>query len=529
VNALAAVTLGVAVACLVPAYLRWLRVAQREHYLPGMDERFARRWWSSSPLNLAVFVAGAAGAVASFAYTPAGMVAALVAGLGPFGLPVRGRSSKLAWTPRLRRLSATAGLLAAGAIGGPGAAGVAWAARAGAVCAMASPLLVDAATLLMSPLERRLLAPYVERARRRLKALSPRVVAVTGSFGKTTTKGYISHLVAGSYSVVPTPASYNNAAGLARAVNEHLPSGTEVFVAEMGTYGPGEIAAMCRWVPPEVSVITAIGPVHLERMGSLEKIAEAKAEILGPARVAVLNVDYPLLDELANRAEAQGKQVWRCSAERVADVCALAEGDKLRVSAAGPSGLSTAGPSGLSAAGPSGLDVLVDVPPEASAGNVACAVAVALSLGVPPEVVASRLEDLPGAPHRRAPQTGPGGVVVVDDTYNSNPAGAKAALGLLARLGGEGARKVVVTPGMVELGALQARENSKFASLAAEVATDLVVVGRTNAKALSAGAKAAGLRVHRARDRASAVAWVKANLRPGDAVLYENDLPDHYP
>ena len=77
-------------------------------------------------------------------------------------------------------------------------------------------------------------------------------------------------LVGGSMSVVASPASFNNTAGLARAINEHLATGTQVFVAEMGTYGPGEIAAMCAWAPPEVAVITALGPVHLERMRTLE-------------------------------------------------------------------------------------------------------------------------------------------------------------------------------------------------------------------------------------------------------------------
>jgi UDP-N-acetylmuramoyl-tripeptide--D-alanyl-D-alanine ligase len=173
--------------------------------------------------------------------------------------------------------------------------------------------------------------------------------------------------------------------------------------------------------------------------------------------------------------------------------------------------------------------VLVDAAPEVSPGNLACAVAAALAMGVPAEAVASRLDSLPGAPHRRHPEAGAGGVLVIDDTYNSNPAGAKAALDLLARLGSKGARKVVVTPGMVELGKLQDQENSKFAALAGEAATDLVVVGRTNAKALAGGARAAGLGLHFARDRAAAVAWVRANLGPGDAVLYENDLPDHYP
>jgi UDP-N-acetylmuramoyl-tripeptide--D-alanyl-D-alanine ligase len=175
------------------------------------------------------------------------------------------------------------------------------------------------------------------------------------------------------------------------------------------------------------------------------------------------------------------------------------------------------------------MDVSVATLPEAEPGNVACAVAAALSLGVPVQVVAARLTSLPGAPHRRSRQHGANGADIIDDTYNANPDGARAALGLLAVSGSEGGKKVVVTPGMVELGTLQSRENTYFAASAGAVATQLVVVGRTNARALMAGARAAGLPARHVRNRAGAVAWVSANLGPGDAVLYENDLPDHYP
>jgi UDP-N-acetylmuramoyl-tripeptide--D-alanyl-D-alanine ligase len=553
-NTLDIAALALALASVGLSFLRWLRVAQREHYLPGTTVLFARRWWGSTPLNLAVFVAGAAGALVSVVSLPAAFAAAAAAGLGPVGLSLRGKTSKLAWTPRLRRLAAVSGLMTAAAVGGAAAAGVRGAASAAAVCAIGSPALTDVALWVVRPLEARMLAPFVERARRRLSAVAPRVVAVTGSYGKTSTKGYLAHLLSGTFSVVATPASYNNAPGLARSVNEHLPAGAQVFVAEMGTYGRGEIAALCEWVPPDVSVITAIGPVHLERMGSLENIAEAKAEIIGHATFVVLNIDYPLLAQLADKAEAAGKTVWRCSSTGQADVTVRAEAGKfrVRVASAGPSpgadrpgadrpgadrpaadgpasdGPASDGPADAMGAGPL-ADLLITAPPAVSPGNLACAIAGAICLGAPQQVIASRLEGLPGAPNRRSLGNGPNGANLIDDTYNSNPAGAQAALELLAELAGKGARRVVVTPGMVELGGVQRHENTHFAVVAGSVATDLVVVGRTNAKALLAGARAAGLVAHQVRDRASAVSWMAANLGPGDAVLYENDLPDHYP
>ena len=330
--------------------------------------------------------------MASLWYPPAGFAAAVVAGVGPVGLKLRGTTSRLAWTSRLRRLAGTSTVLAAVVVGGASGAGLHAAFCAVVICALGAPVLIDGALALVKPVEARLLKPYVDRARQRLQAVAPRVVAITGSYGKTTTKGYVAHVVGGSLSVVASPASFNNTVGLARAINEHLATGTQVFVAEMGTYGVGEISSMCAWVRPEVAVITAIGPVHLERMRTLERIAEAKAEILDQASVAVLNVDYPLLAQLAQKVEEEGKTVWRCSSRGPrADVSVTAEGGGLRVRVAH-----------LRAQ----MDLVVATGPEVEPGNVACAVAAALSLGVPTATVAARLASLPGAPNRRRAQQG---------------------------------------------------------------------------------------------------------------------------
>jgi UDP-N-acetylmuramoyl-tripeptide--D-alanyl-D-alanine ligase len=250
-------------------------------------------------------------------------------------------------------------------------------------------------------------------------------------------------------------------------------------------------------------------------MGSLERIAEAKAEILDKARVAVLNVDHPLLAQLAQKVEEEGKTVWRCSSQGPrADVTVTADAGGLRVQAAHVG---------------AEMDLMVPAGPEVDPGNVACAVAAALCLGVPVGTVAARLASLPGAPHRRNAQRGANGAKIIDDTYNANPAGAKAALALLGVIGNPAGKRVVVTPGMVELGRIQDRENANFAAGAGAVATEMVVVGRTNARALVAGARAAGVPVRRARNRKAAVGWVSSELGAADVVLYENDLPDHYP
>ena len=504
---MSALAVVLAAAAIGVAGLRWLRVAQREHYLPGSTTRFAQRWWILGPnavLGFGVLVAVAG----SFAAPLPAIVAAVGVAAGPFGLGIHGRTSALAWTRRLRTLAGVWLALELAVIGlglalGNGPAGA-------AIAAAAVPLLVDAALAITAPIERRLAQRFVDQAAGKLRSVRPTVVAITGSYGKTSTKGYVAHLLEGSRTVSATPKSFNNRAGLARAINEHLPLGTDVFIAEMGTYGPGEIRDLCAWVPPDIAVITSIGPVHLERMGSEENIATAKAEITERASTVVLNVDSPHLARLADRLAATKKVLRVSAADLAADVAVVAEDGGLRVLRAG-----TDIARGLS----------VDAPPT----NVACAVAVALELGVDPADVAARLPGLPTAEHRLTTITSGAGVTILDDTYNANPAGAARALDALAKVATPGRRTVLVTPGMVELGSRQADENARLAETAGRVVTDLIVVGQTNRAALLDGATRAGINTVTVDTRDAAVAWVRQHLSAGDAVLYENDLPDHFP
>ena len=488
-----------AAAVSIPAGLRWLRIAQREHYLAPATTRFAWRWWTISPVNSALLAAAVAGVLASFYYPGLALVTVL-AQVGPVGLRVRGSTSPLVWTSRLRRLAAVAAGLALGVYGLGAFIEASWLIAAGLV---GLPLLVDIALVLLKPVEERLGRKWVDRAARKLKTSGVEVVAITGSYGKTTTKGYVAHLLSGVRRTLASPASFNNRMGLARAINENLTPDTEVFVAEMGTYAPGEIAALCQWIPPKVSALVAVGPVHLERFRTEERIVEAKAEIFEEAEVGVICVDDPRLAALATRL---GETM---------EIVEVSTGDQGRVRVT-PQGIFLDGR--LIASPPDG--VFED--------NLAVALGICVALGVDLSALASRLADLPAADHRQTVIISQAGFSIIDDTFNSNPAGARRALELLQDLGSEGA-KVVVTPGMVELGRRQADENRAFAAAAAKVADHLIVVGRTNRAALVAGSSQGTASVTVLASREEAVAWVKENLGPGDVVLYENDLPDHYP
>ena len=498
------------------AAIKWLRVAQREHYLAGSIVFMRRVWIGGRPVNVLEEVM-LAGALAGYALAPDSfwpLLGCLGMVVFPIGLGYRGRTSALNWTARLRRtaLVGVALLCVATALLGwmiTLVLGGGWSGALSMAAVVSWYVIPDLVLWVAAPIERRLSQKFVVRASGTLDRVAPVVVGITGSYGKTSTKWYVRDLVSGTRRVVASPASFNNRLGLARAINETLTDDAEVFVAEMGAYQPGEIADTCSWIPPSIAVLTAIGPVHLQRFKSEERIIEAKSEIFERAGVAIINVDHPALADVAGRLG--DRKVWRCGTSAAAtDVRVRQDGDLLTIVVHGQA-------------------LGEPIPAGPFPANLACAVAVALELGVPTGVVSDRARRIAPADHRQATGRSEAGFEIIDDTFNSNPAGAARALDVLTNAGEPTARRVVVTPGMVELGPRQHDANRRFAAAASEVADHLVIVGRANRRALLRGAREGPADVVLVDTREQAVRWVRKHLGPADAVLYENDLPDHYP
>jgi UDP-N-acetylmuramoyl-tripeptide--D-alanyl-D-alanine ligase len=505
----------------VAQMLRWLRVLQREHYDPHALFRFLGRWTSPQypgakapqrsrprrPVTLShLLIFAMAVAVVLRAQYVVVAICGLYGLFTPWGLSVRGRTSALEWTRRLRTVAALALFIslvvsALGVLTSLPFFGA-------VIMVIAVPPVLDLSTRLLGPWERRRAQEFVDQAQRRLQQVSPRVVAITGSYGKTSTKNHLAALLAPDFAVVASPRSFNNRAGLSRAINENLADGTQIFIAEMGTYGPGEIRELTSWCVPEVAVVTAIGPVHLERMKTLDTIDAAKREITERASVVVLNVDDPRLEAWVPSLRDEGKRVMRASSRREdVEVRVALEAHRWTLHVDG--------------ANLGSWDEIIGVQPT----NLACAIATSLALGVAPASVLSRLSGVNAVANRLNVAHADSGVLVIDDTFNANPTSAVAALKVLSSLEIAG-RHVVVTPGLVELGREQYGENLRLAQRVADLPAELVVVGRTNVAALVAGYQAP---LTRFDTRDEAVTWVRQTLIPGDGVLYLNDLPDHYP
>lgn len=373
---------------------------------------------------------------------------------------------------------------------------------------------------MLGPVQRSINERYLGAARARLTEVAPVVVGVTGSFGKTSTKFAVQRLL-GTDVALATPGSFNTPLGVCRTINERLEDRHEYFVVEMGAYGVGEIAELCRFVNPTIGVLTAIGPAHLERFGSLDAIRRAKYELiesLPSDGLAVMNVDDPNVRALADATTHV--QVFRYGLDPDAypDVTA----SHFEVTGTGTSMTIVFRQPDVT------LPVKTRLLGKHAVGHILAAVGVAKFTGMQMHELQSAIESMEPVEHRLQLIPGDGGVTVIDDAYNSNPAGAEAALEVLAAMPGR--RKVLVTPGMIELGPMQFDANKKLGADAARVADTIIVVAPVNRAALTSGVEEAGAsqKLIVVDSLAEATEQLPRLIGPGDVVLFENDLPDHF-
>ena len=379
------------------------------------------------------------------------------------------------------------------------------------------PRVLVAGDVVVSPIQKMVNNRYLRAASARLEEVSPLVVGVTGSFGKTSTKFAIEGLVGPRGSVLATPGSFNTPLGVCRTINERLQRTHGYFVVEMGAYREGDIEELCAFVKPSIGVLTAIGPAHLERFGSLEAIGRAKYEIvlsLPSEGVAVMNVDDEVVRQLADTTTNVRVIRYGIDPHGRPDVTATGievtqEGTQMTISANDEQIVARTRLVGRHAI-----------------GHVLSAVAVATAAGRRLTELVEPIASLGPVEHRLQIIEGTGGVTVIDDAYNSNPEGAAAALEVLDAM--PGAKKVVVTPGIVELGDLQAEANEAFGRHAGEVADVVVVVARVNRDAIVSGAASGSAEVVVVDTLDEATSRLQTILGPGDVVLFENDLPDQY-
>jgi UDP-N-acetylmuramoyl-tripeptide--D-alanyl-D-alanine ligase len=536
----------VAFALTLPGLVSSLHALQQDDY---SNLRFAR-WLASSPSRA---IRGRLAAIYVAAVFIHLVLAAFVGGPGPYVTPILAsiaaivgsvletpaapRKKPLVYTGRARRLLVVSAALvsivfAAGfvavsrladALGVPSGYSPALAVLAMALVSIhAAPFVSMAANLCLAPVQGSINLSYRVRARRKLSRLAPMVVGITGSYGKTSTKYFTEALMESRFRVLKTRASFNTILGVCRAINEELGPEHQVLIVEMGAYRQGEIRDMARLTRPHIGVLTAIGPQHLERFGSIDTIEKAKFELLeslAPDGIAVVNNDDPRVRRLASGLRLPG--IRRYGIDYSAGELDL-RADSIEH---GPDGLTF----NLIDRYGKRVTVKTRLVGLHNVSNILAAATVALAAGVTMREIAGAIGRLQPVPHRLETHTGADGVTIIDDAYNSNPVGAANALDALAAF--ETGRKILVTPGMVELGVEQDAENEKFGAKAAGICDFVILVGTRQTAAIRLGLDSGGFaaeRITSARNLNEGLEALKGIVRTGDVVLFENDLPDLY-
>jgi UDP-N-acetylmuramoyl-tripeptide--D-alanyl-D-alanine ligase len=337
-----------------------------------------------------------------------------------------------------------------------------------------------------------------------------KVVAITGSAGKTTTKELSAELLSSRYRVFRNKGNLNNHIGLPLSLLE-LRTGPEAAVVELGMNHPGEIRTLVDVARPDVRVWTNVGDAHIGFFASADAIADAKAEILEHARPEdqlVANADDSRVMARARRFTGRIVTFGTASEAQVraSDVRMLGL-DGLRASVTTPAGA---------------FELATPLLGYGNLSNVLAATAVAVTFGVPVDDIAARAGAFHAAHHRGELVRLPGGVTLVDDSYNSSPSALRRALEVLGAATGS-ARKFAVLGEMLELGSHAVALHRAAGVAAFNAGLDgLFAVGGDAAARLAESARAAGMpasSVVHVTDRQQAIDEVIARVRPGDLVL----------
>ena len=340
--------------------------------------------------------------------------------------------------------------------------------------------------------------------------LDTRVVGITGSVGKTSTKELTAAVLARRYRTLKSVGNQNNEIGVPLTLLNLRPE-HERAVIEMGMYAQGEIDLLCRLARPVIGVVTMIGPVHMERLGSMEAIVAAKRELVAALPedgAAVLNVDDPRVMSMAAHTRAR---VFTYGLDPAADLWA--------------DGIDSMGLDGVRFTlhhGDEALNVGVPLLGRHSVHTALRAAAVGLLEGLSWEEIVAGLNDN-AAQLRLVISDGPRGSMLIDDTYNSSPDSALAALNLLAELPG---RHIAVLGDMLELGRAEKQAHRVVGRRAADVA-DLIIAVGPRAATIGAEALALGVptdHVHLVDDALAAVPILEDTIRAGDVILVKGSL-----
>lgn len=378
-----------------------------------------------------------------------------------------------------------------------------------------SPFAAMGVNLLNAPLEGALRRKYINDAKHILAGMpSLKVIGLTGSYGKTSTKYILGRLLSEKYNTLITPGSFNTPLGVVRTIRERMAPQTQVFIVEMGAKKTGDIKELCDIVHPTAGIITSVGMQHLDTFGSLDNIINTKFELADAVNAAggmmYLNLDNEYIRDKSGYAHIGcGVKNGAVRAENIScgrnglafDICAFNRRIPVETRLLGRH------------------NVL----------NIVMAAAVAVDMGLSDDEIAYAVGRLEPVEHRLEMKPFLNGSLLIDDAYNANPEGSLEALSVLGSFAPM--KRIVVTPGLVELGECEYECNKALGMSCAEYADEIILVGRQRSKPIADGVSERGFdknKVHTVDAFTDAAKLLEGLCDRDTVVLFENDLPDNY-
>ena len=382
--------------------------------------------------------------------------------------------------------------------------------------------IVMVGVVILMPVEYLINRRYWNDASRILKGMKDlKVIGITGSYGKTSTKHYLERILSEKFDVVMTPGSYNTPMGVIRTVREIMKPYNNVFICEMGAKQKGDVKEICSLVHPFAGIITAVGPMHLETFKSIENVQSTKFELvdaLPKDGFAVVNDDF---EYCANR-KVENVECIRYTTDKNKFEIDDYHAENIKYSSTGTTFI-VKGPEGLE------LPLSTKLIGDCNISNLLAAVIVALKLGMTEDEIKRGVASIEQVEHRLSVKHTAGGVTIIDDAFNSNPTGSKMALEVLSHF--KEGKRIVVTPGMIELGSKQEELNEKFGEEIAKNCDVAIIVGHYNREAIVKGIHKEGFEngtLYEVENFNKAQEVLGEILKAGDTILYENDLPDSF-
>lgn len=376
------------------------------------------------------------------------------------------------------------------------------------------PFLLVISNIILSPVEMHIQKKFKNEAIRKIKKLNPTVIGITGSYGKTSTKHILAHILSGNLPVLWIPGSINTEMGITRIIREKLTEQHKYFIVEMGAYFKGSIDKLCRLVNPQHGIITSIGQSHYEHFKTQETIAAAKFEL---GEWVIKNDGILIVNSLQINEKFLPKNIKMIKVGKDSDIYisnVVQTRDGLNFNFHKNNQV---------------YDITTPIYGEHQAMNIALSIEMASKLGMPMNTILTTLKTLPQINHRLEVLHKNNDIIIVDDAYNSNIDGFKSGLNLLQVL--RKTRRILITPGMVELGKMHDQQHYEIGKYAGE-RVDIAIIIRSDriptfVKGFSE-TSSQKTELIELNSFSEAQSWMQKNLQKGDVVLLENDLTDIY-